>query len=753
MTETTEEPKSQLGSGEDVRKTEALNISSDPETEGSKPSGAQTVSDDSSNEVRGAKLILINTALCICTLLVGLDFTLIATAIPRITSEFHSIQDVGWYGAAFQLALCASQPLAGKTFVLFSKKLVYLTYLAIFEVGSLVCALAPSSQALIVGRAVAGLGASGMFAGGFAVQAAIIPLHKRAIWIGVISSTFAIASIVGPVIGGALTEHVTWRWCFYINLPIGGFAAGVFAILVHIKPASSERVSIQNKVKGLDLFGFALFSGFMIMILLALQWGGVTYSWSSSTVIGLLVGGVVVMGLFIPWQLYMKDDALIPPRLFRAHRNVGLICASSFFVNGPFQVIIYWLPIWFQAVRGRTPTESGVDYLPTVISDAVMALLGTGVVMKIGWWNPFLLFANAMVCLCGGLLSTIYLGISSGHLIGYQILGGVGYSLATNLAQVGMQTSLPPDLVPTGSSNLLMFVSTSCSVFLALGQVIFQKGLVTRLSDVVAPDLVDKVISAGATNFRSVVPASDLPAVVEAYGKSCTEVFVVLVLEELQVPYEIKSFKFEEIKKKPFIDINPNGRVPAIEDPNTGFALWESGAIINYLIELYDKKNVLSYDTFEEKHKCNQWLHFQMSGQGPYFGQAGWFNVLHAEKLPSAIERYQAEVRRIQGVLDRQLQGKQWLVGDKMTYADLAFAPWNDRTDALLQCAEDKKFEGFPNLAAWHERVTGRASWKKAMETRAVLMDEQGLDWHGMPKGMKNMAEYQAKIKAEEKAG
>lgn len=171
----------------------------------------------------------------------------------------------------------------------------------------------------------------------------------------------------------------------------------------------------------------------MIMLLVALQWGGVEYAWNSSVIIGLFVGSAVVIGLFIPWQVYRKDDALIPPRLFSAHRNVGLLCVSSFFVNGPFQVIIYWLPIWFQAVQGDTPMESGVDYLPTVVSDAIMALLGTGVIMKIGWWNPFLLFANAMVSICGGLLSTIFPGISSGHWIGYQILGGVGYSLATNL--------------------------------------------------------------------------------------------------------------------------------------------------------------------------------------------------------------------------------------------------------------------------------------------------------------------------------
>jgi MFS family permease len=116
------------------------------------------------------------------------------------------------------LALCASQPLAGKTYTIFPKKMVYLAYLFVFEVGSLTCALAPSSHALIVGRAVAGLGASGIFAGGFTLLTTIIPLHKRAIWTGTMGSVFAISSIIGPVLAGALTQHVTWRWCFYINV-------------------------------------------------------------------------------------------------------------------------------------------------------------------------------------------------------------------------------------------------------------------------------------------------------------------------------------------------------------------------------------------------------------------------------------------------------------------------------------------------------------------------------------------------------
>lgn len=135
-----------------------------------------------------------------------------------ITTEFGSTHDIGWYSAAFMMAMAASQPLAGKMYSMFPKKASYLVYLFVFELGSLVCAVTPSSHGLIAGRVVAGLGASGLFAGGFTIIATIIPLRKRAIWTGIMGSTFSIASIIGPVLAGALTQHATWRWCFYINV-------------------------------------------------------------------------------------------------------------------------------------------------------------------------------------------------------------------------------------------------------------------------------------------------------------------------------------------------------------------------------------------------------------------------------------------------------------------------------------------------------------------------------------------------------
>ncbi|KAI1179100.1 glutathione S-transferase [Nemania sp. FL0916] len=229
---------------------------------------------------------------------------------------------------------------------------------------------------------------------------------------------------------------------------------------------------------------------------------------------------------------------------------------------------------------------------------------------------------------------------------------------------------------------------------------------------------------------------------------------VVWVFEELGLNYEIKSFRFDDVKKEPFISVNPNGRVPAIEDPNTGLVLWESGAIIQYLIEVYDTEGRLSYNSLNEKHLCNQWLHFQVSGQGPYFGQVGWFSHLHSEKIPSAIQRYTAEVRRILGVLEGVLSKKpanaQWLVGDKMTFADMSFMPWNFRLSELLGLPWDDVWKDTPHVRAWHERMVALPSWKRAMEHRARLMDEQGLQWNGVPKGIDNFTEYKSKIDAGE---
>ncbi|OCK99932.1 glutathione S-transferase-like protein [Cenococcum geophilum 1.58] len=195
---------------------------------------------------------------------------------------------------------------------------------------------------------------------------------------------------------------------------------------------------------------------------------------------------------------------------------------------------------------------------------------------------------------------------------------------------------------------------------------------------------------------------------------------VAILLEELGLPYETVYLQFPDLKKEPFESKNPNGRVPAIKDPNTGVTMFESGAILEYLIDTYDKEHKLSYTTSPEKWLTLSWLHFQMSGQGPYYGQKAWFSFYHPEKnLTSVLERYSNEIKRVVGVIDRHLkkQGTEYLVGDKCTFADLAFVMWHQAMPRLVD-GWDYQTEA-PTFHAWNERLQSRPAVKKISEEKA----------------------------------
>jgi glutathione S-transferase len=174
-----------------------------------------------------------------------------------------------------------------------------------------------------------------------------------------------------------------------------------------------------------------------------------------------------------------------------------------------------------------------------------------------------------------------------------------------------------------------------------------------------------------------------------------------------------------KLKQEPYVSVNPNGRVPAIHDPNTGITLWESGACIKYLVDEYDKDHKISYGKSPETYHELQYLMFQVSGQGPYYGQAAWFSVFHPEKLPSARDRYLREMQRVMGVLDSVLRKNKYLVGDKCTYADLSFIPWHNMIPFIL--GEDKlDIAGtYPRYHAWMGDMLARPAIKKVLQDKA----------------------------------
>ncbi|KAM0709030.1 hypothetical protein Q7P35_003066 [Cladosporium inversicolor] len=203
---------------------------------------------------------------------------------------------------------------------------------------------------------------------------------------------------------------------------------------------------------------------------------------------------------------------------------------------------------------------------------------------------------------------------------------------------------------------------------------------------------------------------------------------VAIILNELNIPYETELKDFGDLKKEPFESLNPNGRVPAITDPNTSLTLWESGAIIEYLLATYDPSQTLSYPSSPNKYLTQSWLHFQTSGQGPYFGQRAWFVFYHPEKnLTSVLDRYGDEIWRVTGVVDAHLKksGGEWLVGEKCTYADLAFVPWYWLCPAIMGDGFEKEWESrYPTSWAWYQKLQARPSVTKAREERQKAMGQ-----------------------------
>ena len=318
----------------------------------------------------------------------------------------------------------ASQTSAGKIYKFYNLKWSFLVSMGIFELGSLLCAVAPNSKTLIVGRAIAGLGGAGLSVGGTSIISFTVPPVKRPMMMGIIGMTYCLSAVLGPLLGGVFTDKVSWRWCFYINLPLGGVAAlAVFFFFNLPAAAKPPPATFKQKLLHLDPVGIALAMGGITCFILGLQYGGSKHPWNSSIVIGLLVGFGLCTIALVAWEIWLGDYAMMTPRLYK-QRSLSTTAAFQFFFMGSYIVLLFYLPIYFQSIKGASPIRSGVDNLPLVLAAAVFALLGGVVVMKTGRAQQVMFAGSLLTTVAIGLIYTFDINTSTAKWAGYQFFTG-----------------------------------------------------------------------------------------------------------------------------------------------------------------------------------------------------------------------------------------------------------------------------------------------------------------------------------------
>ncbi|KAJ5279766.1 hypothetical protein N7478_005138 [Penicillium angulare] len=469
---------------------------------------------DETNEERlsGYRLAALVFGLSCCVFCTALDGTIVATSVPKIATQFHSLEDVGWYASSYMLTTCAVTLPFGRIYTLFPAKWAYLSALFLFELGSLICGIAPSSLVFIIGRAISGLGGRrplDWVAGYYFQMCACTPSPS------ILRLDYGL--------GGVFTDHVTWRLCFYINLPFGAITGvTVFFTFQNTKPI--VQATLKEKLWGMDPLGTIIFVSAIVSLLLALQWGGSVHPWGDGRIIALFVVFGALLGCFLCLQLYLGKKAILPPHLI-CMRNIWGSALFAFCANGVLISFVYYLPIWFQAVKGTSATRSGLMNLPFILSNVLMTMLSGAFVTMIRYLSPFMLLSAAMTCISAGILTTLEPTSGPAKWVGYQLFLGIAIGTGFQLPIFVVQTTLPATDIPIATALMTFAPLLGGSVFVSVAQNLFNNRLVAGLKANLTQSDVSAVLQAGPTGLWVRYQGATLQTLLKVYNAAVTRTF------------------------------------------------------------------------------------------------------------------------------------------------------------------------------------------------------------------------------------
>jgi MFS family permease len=460
----------------------------------------------------------------------ALDQTIIATSIPTISAALHSASGYIWIGSAYVLANTAAGPIWAKYSDIWGRKPALLAAIGIFTIASIIAAVSTSMQMLIAARALQGTAGGGLMQMVTIVISDLFSVRERALYIGLLGVTWAVAGSAGPLIGGALTQLVSWRYCFWINLPVCGIS---FVLVLLFLDVHNPRTKLREGVMAVDWFGTISILGVTLLMLLGLDFGGAIFPWNSANVICEIVFGAIVIAFFIFSEKRLAKYPLMPLNMFKNWANNAVFLVA--FAHSMVSIgIEYYLPLYFQSVKQASPLRSGVLVVPLMVTEAIVDVVVGILIHQTGRYKEIIWAGATLMTLGTGLYISFQTDTSIAKIIGIEIIGDVGISSLFQTPMIVMQNTVSQADTASATATMDFFRNLATSLSIVLGGVVFQNSMNTRQSSLIAAGLSESVLealsgdqaAANAGIVKSIQDTAQRLVVQDAFAWSLRNMFV-----------------------------------------------------------------------------------------------------------------------------------------------------------------------------------------------------------------------------------